>query len=285
MSCIGAWQAAHGDLERLDRDVLLSRVLGLSRTQILTRPELPLTAADNQRLNAWARRRRDGEPLAYIIGSREFWGMEFMVNPAVLVPRPETELLVEVGLAFLDGQGEESRLESRSHKSLAALELGTGSGAVAIALATAASARSLELHVAATDVCERALQVAAANARRHAAAIEWLHGDWWQPVRGRFRLIISNPPYVRTTDAHLAALRHEPQLALTAGADGLEAMRRIIGGAAGHLDAGGMLALEHGWDQGGAVRELLHGAGFTDIATEKDLAGHERVSRARRARS
>jgi release factor glutamine methyltransferase len=289
--------AASSDSAALDGELLLGAVLGLGRAQLLAQGDRLLTGAEAAAFETLLARRQAGEPVAYLTGSRGFWTLELRVTPAVLVPRPETELLVEVALAFLEEPGEESRLESRSHRDVLwersaiatasrcydtrVLELGTGSGAVAIALSTAAAARGLALRVTATDLSERALQVAAANARRHATAIEWLHGDWWQPVRGRFRLIVSNPPYVRASDPHLPALRHEPPLALTAGADGLEAISRIIGGAADHLDHGGMLALEHGWDQAAAVRDLLQGAGFTEVASAADLAGHERVTRGR----
>ncbi|MDZ7669574.1 MAG: peptide chain release factor N(5)-glutamine methyltransferase [Gammaproteobacteria bacterium] len=269
MISVGAWLAAHDDLDRLDRDVLLERAAGLSRAQILTRPEAALEAGAAERLNAWAGRRRSGEPLAYILGSREFWSLELTVSPAVLVPRPETELLVEVGLEFMDG---------RAGQTIAALELGTGSGAVAIALAREARFRAVDLRLTATDVSPAALQIAAANARHHHTAIDFRHSDWWQEVRGRFALILSNPPYVRDADVHLDALQHEPRLALAGGADGLNAIRTIIAGAAARLETGGLLALEHGWDQAGAVQKLLEAAGFRHVASRADLAGVDRVT-------
>lgn len=269
MISVGAWLVAHDDLDRLDRDVLLQRAAGLNRAQILTRPEAALDADLAEHLNAWAQRRRQGEPLAYILGSREFWSLELTVSPAVLVPRPETELLVETGLAFM---------ASHAGQTVTALELGTGSGAVAIALAREAQSRAIDLRLTATDVSPEALQVAAANARQHQVAIDFRPGDWWQAVHGRFQLILSNPPYVRDADAHLEALHHEPRLALAGGTDGLNAIRTIIAGAAAHLAAGGMLALEHGWDQAGDVRTLLETAGFRHIASRADLAGLDRVT-------
>lgn len=269
MISVAAWLAAHDDLDRLDRDVLLEQAAGLNRAQILTRPETALEAGAAERLNAWAGRRRRGEPLAYILGSREFWSLDLSVSPAVLVPRPETELLVEVGLEFMD---------SHAGRPITALELGTGSGAVAIALAWEARSRAIDLRLSATDVSPPALEIAAANARRHDAAIDFRHCDWWQGIRGRFALVLSNPPYVRDADAHLEALHHEPRQALAGGADGLNALRTIIAGAAVHLEAGGLLALEHGWDQAGDVRGLLAAGGFQYIASRADLAGIDRVT-------
>ncbi len=141
-----------------------------------------------------------------------------------------------------------------------------------------AQSRSIDLHVTATDVSPAALQIAAANARHHQVAIDFRHSDWWQEVRGRFHLILSNPPYVPDADAHLEALHHEPRLALAGGADGLNAIRTIIAGAAAHLESGGMLALEHGWDQAGAVRRLFEAGGFHQVASRADLAGLDRVT-------
>jgi len=291
----GEWLTANADLDRLDREILLCRAAGLTRAQLLARPERPLDAATACRLADWAERRRRGEPVAYILGRKEFWGLELDVSPAVLVPRPDTELLVEVGAELLapcrrsgrtkfglalaerahgrpaaNPVGGDSRPGGRSHL----LELGTGSGAIAIALAREVSAAS----ITATDISPAALAVARRNAARHAVDIDWVASDWYAAIDGRFDLILSNPPYVPADDPHLAALGHEPRGALVAGADGLDAIRRICAGATGHLHPGGALALEHGWDQGAAVRTLLEQAGFAAVETRRDLGGQDRVT-------
>lgn len=290
MSTVADWLDAHADLDRVDRDALLGAATGLTRAQLLARPERTVPREALGRLADWADRRRRGEPVAYLLGRREFWGLELTVTPDVLIPRPDTELLVEVALGLLDGG---SRPDGRalalrtpdrtpsggSHgEPPRLLELGTGSGAVAIALARERPA----LDVTATDLSERALAVARGNAARHRAEVTFLHGDWFDAVTGAFELIVSNPPYVRADDVHLRDLASEPRHALVAGADGLDAIRRIAVGAGGHLAAGGWLALEHGWDQGPAVRRLLDERGFGDVATHRDLAGHDRVTVGRR---
>ncbi|HEX7036137.1 MAG TPA: peptide chain release factor N(5)-glutamine methyltransferase [Pseudomonadales bacterium] len=268
MTTVGSWLAAHPELERRDREVLLCRAAGLSRAQVLAHPERPLERAVAERLDAWAARRRAGEPVAYIVGRREFWGLELEVGPAVLVPRPETELLVEAALELVAGS---QRL----------LDLGTGSGAVAIALAVEAARRGLDLGIVATDVSEPALAVARTNAARHGVEIDWRRSDWFHDVPERFHLIVSNPPYVPEGDPHLAELGAEPITALVAGCDGLDAIRAIVEGAPAHLEPGSALLLEHGFDQGPAVRVLLEAAGFEAVCTRRDLAGHERVSQGR----
>jgi len=276
VSTVADWLVAHADLDRVDRDALLGAATGLTRAQLLARPERTVPRAALGRLADWADRRRRGEPVAYLLGRREFWGLELTVTPDVLIPRPDTELLVEVALALVDG---ESRPGGRAHSERPRLlELGTGSGAVAIALARERPA----LDVTATDLSERALAVARGNAARHRAEVTFLHGDWFDAVTGAFELIVSNPPYVRADDVHLRDLASEPRHALVAGADGLDAIRRIAAGAGGHLAAGGWLALEHGWDQGPAARRLLEEHGFGDVATHRDLAGHDRVTVGRR---
>jgi len=182
----------------------------------------------------------------------------------VLVPRPETELLVDWSLAVL-----------RASEAAPIVDLGTGSGAIAVTLAR----RRPDLHVTATDIDLTALRVAQLNAKQLGASIEYLHGSWWQPVAGRrFQLAVSNPPYIDENDPHLPNLRHEPRHALTPGGDGLAALRQIVCGAPAHLQPGGWLLLEHGHDQGAAVRALLDDAGFTCPQTRRDLAGLERCS-------
>lgn len=265
MITVGAWLAAHPELERRDREVLLCEAAGLTRAQVLAYPERPLEPAVAERLDGWVARRRAGEPVAYILGRREFWGLELEVGPAVLVPRPETELLVEAAMARADAC---RRL----------LDLGTGSGAIAIAVAVEATRRGLALEIVASDRSEPALAVAGRNAARHGVEIAWRRSDWFLNVPERFDLIVSNPPYVPERDPHLAALACEPRAALAAGPDGLQAIRAILGGAPAHLEPGGWLLLEHGFDQGDAVRALLEAAGFRAVETLIDLAGHERVS-------
>lgn len=276
MSALGTWLDAHRDLDRLDRELLVCRAVGLTRAQLLARPQTPLEPAAAALLGAWAARRRHGEPLAYILGSREFWGLEFDVSPAVLVPRPESELLVELALDW-------STRERTTRKAPATvLELGTGSGAIAVALAVAVRERGAAVEITASDVSAPALALARHNASRQHAGVRFLEGDWYAPVRGRFGLIVANPPYVADADPHLTALRHEPRLALCGGDDGLDALRRVVAGAAAHLHAGGRLAVEHGACQGAAVRGLFEAAGFVDIVTLADLAGLDRVSHGRR---
>lgn len=279
MTTVGAWLAAHPDLDRRDREVLLCGAAGLSRAQVMARPERALTGDVAGRLEEWARRRRHGEPVAYILGEREFWGLGLAVTPAVLVPRPETELLVEVALDALTRAHRRETCSCPDAGTPRVLDLGTGSGAVAIAIAAEARRRTITVEMTATDVSEPALAVAMGNARRHGVPVRWAHGDWFGAVDGRYDLVVSNPPYVADDDAHLAELHHEPTGALVSGPDGLNAIRAIVSGAPAHLRPHGILALEHGFAQGPAVRELMARAGFEHIHTLTDLAGLERVSR------
>ena len=216
--------------------------------------------------DAACRRRADGEPLAYLLGEREFHGLLLQVGPAVLVPRPDTETLVDWALQLLG---------TPLAQAPEVADLGTGSGAIALAL----KHRHPAAHVCAVDCSDRALDVARANAARHDLQVEWQQGDWWQPLQGRrFHLVVSNPPYVAGDDPHLAALRHEPALALTPGGDGLAALAHIIQCAPLHLHDGGWLLLEHGHEQAGAVCRLLADAGFEAVQTRADLAGRPRCS-------
>lgn len=246
------------------------RLLG----HVLARPTAWLIAHDDEILGEDAllafaslvARRAGGEPAAYLVGRREFFGREFEVSPAVLIPRPETELLVELGIAKVGADS-----------AATILDLGTGSGCIAITLA-------LEMplaRVTAVDASEPALRVARDNAEKHVASLRLLQSDWFGALSGeRFDLIVANPPYIADADPHLAAgdLRHEPQSALSSGADGLEAIRRIVADAPEHLKAGGQLLLEHGYDQAATVRELLEAAGLFGIEQHRDLAGIARVS-------
>ena len=268
MTLFEALTAARRKIDRLDARLLLQHATGCSHNDLLARPETPVASAAVQRFMGWVERRADGEPLAYLVGEAEFRGRVFAVSPAVLIPRPETEVLIDLALARLRGL-----------TAPRILDLGTGSGIVAIALALECRAAS----VVAVDLSPAAISVARDNAGRLAAAVDFRQGDWFAPVAGeRFDLIVANPPYVAAGDPHLTrdGLPFEPQLALTAGADGLACIRRIVAGAPDHLKPGGWLLFEHGHDQGAASRNLMTGAGFQGAATFPDLAGSDRVSTA-----
>ncbi len=252
---------------RAEAELLLTRALGITKARLLAHPELGLAAERSARYRAFLARRMQGEPVAYILGEREFFGLTFAVDPAVLIPRPETELLVELALDRIP-----------EHEPCSVLDIGTGSGCIAVAIA------HLRPHarLIATDLSATALAVGKTNAARHAAGnVEFRCGDCFEPVEGeRFDLIVSNPPYVATADPHLAQgdLRFEPKRALTSGADGLHMLRTVIGQARAHLHEGGWLLLEHGYDQADAVRALLTDAAFTGVFAERDLAGHLRAA-------
>lgn len=261
-------QAARQRLDALDARLLLLHVTGLSRTELICRPETPLTSAQLDCLETLATRRQAGEPLAYLVGEAGFRGRSFQVSPAVLVPRPETEELVDLAL---------DKLRELAARAPRVLDLGTGSGAIPISLALEHPAAQ----VSAVDVSPAALAVARANGAALQAPVRWLESDWFAALGGeRFDLIVSNPPYIHAEDPHLAGdgLCFEPRLALTDGADGLACIRAIVAGAAAHLEPGGWLLFEHGWDQGPASRNLLALAGFKAVQTWQDLAGHDRIS-------
>lgn len=251
-------------LDRLDAQLLLAHVLQRPRAWLIAHDEDPLEPALAARFHALCLRRADAEPLAYLTGEREFHGLPLAVGPGVLVPRPETEHLVEWAL---------ERLAGLPCPTVA--DLGTGSGAIALALARACP----QAQVTAVERSPQALAIAQANGQRLGLAVQWRAGDWWQPLAGqRFDLVVSNPPYIAAADPHLPALRHEPLAALAAGADGLDDLRSIVSGAAAHLQPGGWLLVEHGHDQGGAVRALLAQQGLAHPQTRRDLAGLERCS-------
>jgi release factor glutamine methyltransferase len=261
---VRALLAASG-LPALDARLLLADVLGVSRERLVAFPERPVAAGAAQRFNALAARARQGEPLAYLLGRREFYGRVFNVSPAVLVPRPETELLVDLALDAL-----------RDHPAPRVLDLGTGSGCIGITLALARR----DAEVVATDVSTAALAVARRNAQALDANLRLLASDWYAALDGRFDLVVSNPPYIAAGDPHLAALAGEPLDALTDHTDGLDCLRRVIAGAPSHLRPGGWLLVEHGYDQGERVRRLLDAAGLHDVRTIRDIAGQERVGMA-----
>jgi release factor glutamine methyltransferase len=255
----------------LDAELLVARVLGIGRGALAADPGRALAPEELFALEAFARRRLAGEPIAYLAGRREFWSLDLEVSPDVLVPRPETELLVERALVAIAGLARP-----------AVLDLGTGSGAIALALASMRP----DAAVTATDRSAAALAMAKRNATRLGFAnVKFIQGDWFAPLAGaRFDAIVSNPPYVAAGDPALAALAHEPRSALVADADGLAALAAIAAGACAHLLPGGRLVLEHGASQGAAVRELLGTAGFAGVETHRDLAGHERASEGTRPR-
>jgi release factor glutamine methyltransferase len=259
---------ASSGLASLEARLLLAEVLGVSRERLVADPEQTLAADAVARFEGLAARCRLGEPLAYLLGRREFYGRTFSVSPAVLVPRPESELLVDLALEAL-----------REHPAPRVLDLGTGSGCIAITLALARR----DAEVVATDVSAAALAVAQANAQALGANVKWVASDWYAAIDERFDLIVSNPPYIAAGDPHLATLRCEPIDALTDHADGLGCLRRIVAGAPAHLRPGGWLLVEHGYDQGERVRQLLGDAGLHGVRTVRDLAGHDRVCIARSA--
>jgi release factor glutamine methyltransferase len=257
--------SARARIERADAELLLAHVLGKSRSWLFAHGDDVIDTHAADRFEEQLLRCEQGEPLAYITGRRGFWTFELAVTPDTLVPRPETELLVELALQRLPAE-----------RPLRIADLGTGSGAIALALA---HERPLA-QVVATDASEEALAVARGNARElRLGNIEFRQGDWHAPLAGeRFDLIASNPPYIAAGDPHLQDLRFEPDAALVSGPDGLDAIRVIVRDASLHLVQGGWLLLEHGFDQGAAVRSLLQAARMCDVATERDMEGRDRVT-------
>ncbi|MDD5297790.1 MAG: peptide chain release factor N(5)-glutamine methyltransferase [Rhodocyclaceae bacterium] len=258
-----AW--ARSIIPLFEARLFLEKVLGLSRVALMAHDELPLSESEREAFETLVVRRAAGEPVAYLLGQREFYGRTYRVTPDVLIPRPETELLVELALERADAG---SRV----------LDLGTGSGAVAVSLAL----EKPDAEVTAVDLSPAALAVARSNAQALGARVGFLQGSWYGPVPlpARFDLIVSNPPYVAPGDPHLAEgdLRFEPSSALVGQDDGLGDIRFIVHGAANRLAPGGWLLFEHGYDQGRACRDLLTAAGFTEVQTWPDLAGMDRVS-------
>ena len=258
--------AAASPSANLDAELLLAHVLGVDRARVAADPARTLSRRQAEALSRLAQRRLAGEPLAYLTGRKEFWSLDLEVTPEVLVPRPETELVVELALDALAPFARPS-----------VLDLGTGSGALALALAR----ERPDAAITAVDASSAALAVAARNALRlQAGNVAFLPGSWYEPVGGaRFDCIVSNPPYVADDDPVLASLRHEPRRALAAGPAGLDALAVICAGAPAQLAAGGALVVEHGATQGAGVRALMTQAGLVAVATHVDLAGRPRASR------
>jgi release factor glutamine methyltransferase len=271
--CTGAFLTvseaiAASGIDAREARLLLAEVSGFSQAGLAASPEQEIPFEVESAFFDFAKRRFQGEPVAYILGRKEFYGLELSVNPSVLIPRPETELLVDLAL---------ERIKERALGGVAAsvLDLGTGSGAIGIAV----KYKRPETRVVAVDSDLPALATAKRNAAKLDLEIDFRHGCWFEAVTGeRFGLIVSNPPYVASGDPHLADLRFEPQAALVAGADGLDCIRDIVRGASAHLLPGGWLLLEHGLGQDGAVGKLLAWAGLESIASWRDLAGIARVA-------
>jgi len=254
------------EVDLADARVLLRHVLQLTAAQIAAHPERELTAIQLAQYRALVERRRAGEPVAYLTGEREFYSMAMKVTPAVLIPRPETELLVELALERM-AQG----------RAMAVLDLATGSGCVACAVA----AERRAARVTATDISAAAIALARENAARHGVTLELIESDWFAALATRrFDVIVANPPYVAADDPHLddGDLRFEPRRALIAGTTGYECVEEIVGQAPRHLGPGGWLLFEHGYDQAAGCRTRLARAGFEEVFSARDLAGIERVS-------
>jgi release factor glutamine methyltransferase len=255
----------HSDSPRLDAELLLGKILGLSRPGLIASGNEPVAAESAAAYASLIERRLDGAPIAYLTGVREFWSLTLRVTPAVLVPRPETEVLVDLALQRL----------SRDLPA-AVLDLGTGSGAIALAIAS----ERPRSRITAVEVSPAALEIARQNSRHLGIShIDWRLGSWFAPLGGeRFDMIVANPPYIAAADSALAHLTAEPALALCGGPTGLESLAAIAAGAAAQLNEHGWLILEHGCDQAPAVAQLLARHGFADIGSHRDLSGNPRVT-------
>lgn len=257
-------QARDAGLDRLDAQLLLVHVLQQDRSWLHAHSDDHLPEPVLAKLRELIARRAAGEPFAYLTGEKEFHGLTLQVTPAVLIPRPDTEVLVDWALECLDGMAAPQ-----------VLDMGTGSGAIALAL----KHKRPDAQVSAVDASAEALDVARRNAERLGLPIHFVQSDWWQSVPiGTHHLVASNPPYIAAGDPHLPALRHEPELALTPGGDGTQALAELVQHAPEHLNSGGWLLLEHGHDQAAVVRELLSRRGFRSIQTRRDLGGNERCT-------
>lgn len=265
-----ALQRARGRIDSVDAKLLLRAASGCTAAALIGFPERPLPPEAARRYAEWLERRVKGEPVAHLVGQREFYGHLFRVTPDTLIPRPETELLVELALRF-----------AAEREAVDILDLGTGTGAIAISLALECA----HANVTAVDASTAALAVARDNAQQLGARLRLLHGNWFDAVaqgltQARFDLIVSNPPYIAADDEHLVQgdVRFEPRSALVAGRDGLDDIRHIVSAAPTYMKSGAWLLLEHGYDQASAVRALFAASGFVEIQSWADLAGIERVS-------
>ena len=271
-----ALEEATASIGKVDAQAIITHLLGVDRAYLVANPMRTLTETEDARVDLLVAQRSMGHPVAYLLGRREFYSRDFAVGPEVLIPRPETETLVEAALARLVAPAAAAAATGRGP--IPVLDLGTGCGAIAVTLAC----ERADLEVTATDSSAPALELARANARAHGRDIEFLEGDWYAPLAGRrFDLIAANPPYVAAGDPHLGRgdLRFEPARALTDGsADGLDSIRAIVAGAARHLNPGGWLLFEHGYDQAQAAGALLEAAGFVERVCVRDLAGIDRVA-------
>jgi release factor glutamine methyltransferase len=263
--------AASSPTPRLDAEVLVMHACGIGRSELITRHDVALNDEQQNKLEGLLARRQRGEPVAYITGTREFWSMELDVSPATLIPRPETELLVEKALEHIPRDA-----------AWTIADLGTGCGAIALAIAKG----RLRCRVIATDNSPAALQVARYNAKKFGLTnIEFHEGDWFAALAdATFDMILSNPPYIRAGDPHLKQgdVRFEPATALVAGTEGFDAIRHIARHAREFLKPDGWLLFEHGWDQAEAIGDYLRQQGYRDIVCHTDLTGHTRVAGARR---
>ena len=266
---IASWLRQQGSLARLELEVALCHALDCSRAHLLSHPEQQLTFAELKQLSHWTHQLRNHIPLAYLTGEQEFWGLSLSIDVRVLVPRPDTEILVECALECLPDAP-----ASTQARALQALDLGTGSGAIALAIAQ--ERRDVDIH--ACDISAECLAVAEANSRALGLPISLRLSDWFERIDQRFHVIVANPPYIDSADPHLSQLQAEPRAALVAPNHGLADLQAIIERAPAHLHRDGWLLLEHGYDQGMATRELLTNRGFEQVGTRRDLGGNERVS-------
>ena len=266
---IASWLRQQGSLARLELEVALCHALDCSRAHLLSHPEQQLTFAELKQLSHWTHQLRNHIPLAYLTGEQEFWGLSLSIDARVLVPRPDTEILVECALECLPDAP-----ASTQARALQALDLGTGSGAIALAIAQ----ERCDVDIHACDISAECLAVAEVNSRALGLPISLRLSDWFERIDQRFHVIVANPPYIDSADPHLSQLQAEPRAALVAQNHGLADLQAIIERAPAHLHRDGWLLLEHGYDQGMATRELLTNRGFEQVGTRRDLGGNERVS-------
>jgi release factor glutamine methyltransferase len=276
-------RAQTGGMDRLDAQLLLLHALGRAgtgRAWLVAHSDTALAPEVALAFNGFCMRRAAGEPLAYIVGSKEFFGLTLQVDARVLIPRPDTETLVHWALERLQGQPPEC--PAPRDDGWRVLDLGCGSGAIALALSAQLAGAEPQARIIAADFSQAALDLAQINHTRlhqpDRPAVEFRLSNWFDQVAGPFDLIVSNPPYIASADPHLAALTHEPLSALAAGSEGLDDLEKIIAAAPSHLRSGGWLLLEHGHDQASAVRACLIGHGFAQIESRRDLGGHERCT-------